>query len=180
MSKRKLYDKLVKEISRPLSNIDIVNALDNKVKTVIYGDIKDMTTADEFFYPYDSVVLLYETDVDVGHWICVQRRVNDKGEIYIEFFDPYGDNLDETLEFSVNDKYPYLTKLFYESGIDDYIWSNMRLQKLEDNVNTCGRWCIARLRYKDLCLGHFQDMIIKSGYYPKLNDLLVYEMTKDV
>lgn len=177
----KLYKHLKKEIARPLSNFDIERALNNKVKIVIYSDIKKMRDEKEFFYPYDMCCVLYETGPEIGHWILITKHKNKKGKPYIEFFDPYGQNLDEPLEFSVKkDKFPYLIDLFYGSGINDFTWSNLRLQKLQDGINTCGRWCILRGLNRHMCLDCFQDEIIHSGYYPKLNDLYVYLMTQNV
>lgn len=178
---KKLFNHLKKEIQRPLSNLDIEKALNEKVKIVIYSDIKDMKNSDEFFKPYNMCCVLYETGKRIGHWILITKRINNEGNPYIEFFDPYGQNLDEPLEFSVkNDKFPYLTNLFYGSGINNFTWSNLELQKLENGINTCGRWCILRGMNRDICLDCFQDEIINSGYYPKLNDLYVYLMTKNV
>lgn len=182
MSKKaiKQYYETVKEIIRPLSNFDIEKALKGKINIVLYSDIKKFKNLDEFFKPYNAVIILYETGEDMGHWILIMKQIDEAGKFHIEFFDPYGTNLDDTLEYSVKDKFPYLTKLIYEDGIDDIRWNNMELQKLENNINTCGRWCVFRVRNRDMCLDCFQDMIINSGYYPKLTDYYVYLNTKDV
>ena len=174
------YNNVVNEIMRPLSNFDIEKALNHKIKIVLYSDVKKFRTMDEFFYPHDACVILYETDHDVGHWILIMRRYSPKGHPYIEFFDPYGTNLDDTLEYSVNGKFPYLTSLIYKDKINDIRWSNMKLQKLEDNINTCGRWCVFRARNRDLCLDCFQKMVMDDDLYPKLTDYYVYLQTKDV
>jgi hypothetical protein len=179
-SEVKIFNHLKKEIGKPLSNYDIERALNNKVKIIIYSDIKKMRDENEFFKPHNMVCVLYETGKEIGHWILLIKH-NKGNKKIIEFFDPYGQNLDEPLEFSVKrDKYPYLMNLFYRSGINDFIWNNMKLQRLENGINTCGRWCILRGLNRNICLDCFQKEIMNSGYYPKLSDLYVYLMTQNV
>ena len=70
--------------ARPLSNVDIINKLNGKTNIFMYPDLARVRKVEDILVN-DSVVILYETKPNVGHWVCILKR----GDT-IEFFDSYG------------------------------------------------------------------------------------------
>ena len=70
ISRRKI--DLLKQKS--LSDEEIFNALSGHTRIFLYRDIVEMHDINELFGPYDSVVLLYEKEPNVGHWVGLIRN----------------------------------------------------------------------------------------------------------
>ena len=61
--------------------------------------------------------------------------------------------------------HPDLTRLLEESGCH-VIFNKVQLQKMANDVQTCGRHCVCRLLYYRLPIGKYRQMIHKSGMTP--------------
>ena len=152
----------------PLSDGDIQKALRTPTKILTYPDLEFVNHIDDIFDKEGRSILLYPTTSETnGHWVCMIKKGN-----HIEFFDPYGNKPDSQLKW-ISDKkrrgfgihYPTLTRLFKESGYDvDY--NHHKFQENGNDINTCGRHCLARLHFKDLTLDQYKDFIKKSGLSP--------------
>ncbi len=144
-----------------LSNDDIGNYLNNRIKVVTYKDLYNFNSIDDLLSPFGVIALLFETRPGNGHWTILFKRNNQM----IEFFDSYGLVVDDELKF-VNSKYKnmlrenykYLTKLIYDSPYE-LEYNPHHFQKLDGNVNTCGRWIILRYIYKSLTIDEFFRVI---------------------
>ena len=90
----------------------------------------------------------------------------------IEYFDSYGQKpeaqrdwlTEEQLE-ELGEGFPYLWNLLKKSGYKVY-YSTHPYQSDRNDINTCGRWAVARLICKDLSNKEFYNLVMKSGYKP--------------
>lgn len=139
----------------PLSGEEISNLLDRKVKVITYPELKRYRTLEELLYPYDSVVILYETIPDYGHWTCLFKYP--KGNI-VEFYDPYAGKPDSQLGYSIqtaNDvnNEPLLVRLLYDYVVrkgGEIRYNDEPQQRLAKEIATCGRHCVVRLVMKNI------------------------------
>jgi hypothetical protein len=175
-----MEEQLRKIRAYPLSNDDIQAILEPDTKILTYPDFGRMTSIEEAFDPLGRCIFLFLTESPTsGHWLTMfQRKGGD-----IEYFDSYGDKpeaqrewlSDEQLE-QLGQSQPYLWKLLKASGRRVF-YSPVQYQKDRADVNTCGRWAVARLICKDMSNHEFHTLVSKSGYKP--DDwvaLFTYEM----
>jgi len=159
-----------------LSNNKIMKLINKKANLMTYSELKKYDNLDEALGPHDALVLLYETRENFGHWVTIFRR----GDL-IEHFDSYGYFPDDELKFipeyfrKVNGlDYPHLTALMYESGYKPS-YNEYVLQSDKRDVNTCGRWVVARLILRHLPLDKFVKLFKNKDYSP---DFLVTIFTE--
>lgn len=107
----------------------------------------------------------------VGHWCLLSKRGN-----ICEFFDPYSLMPDSQLKWNDTEKNEalgqdsnYLTKLLYDfskkGGIIEF--NNMRFQKKNKFINTCGRHVALRAKFYEIPLKKYQNLfkkLRKKGY----------------
>jgi hypothetical protein len=127
-----LTDKDIKDDFLPHAKIIKYNELDN------YKNIDALLPK-----PKDYVIILIEQAPNEGHWVCICKN---HGTIY--YFDPYGNRATEDLEW--NDKETnrlldqdrkYILNLLNNSPYPVF-YNDFRYQKMEPNINTCGRHVI--------------------------------------
>jgi hypothetical protein len=141
------------------SDKDIKNKLNNKARVIKYSDLYNYKTIEDALGPYKTLVILYETSDNFGHWVCVYLYNN-----ILWFFDSYGlwpdDELtyiDPRFRIKNYEQFDYLSILL---GISDYEvdYNNFQLQLEDEGINTCGRWCVARIINKDLTTDEFYEV----------------------
>jgi hypothetical protein len=99
----------------------------------------------------DFCFILTESEKNSGHWTLLIRDDN-----MFEYFDSYGVSPKNILYYIPN----YMNKKLgnnYKEDIgkmlnsikptDKFIYNKTKFQKEAANINTCGRWCIARLSF---------------------------------
>lgn len=161
-------DSIIKRFeSEPLSNNDILTLCDDKTKVIRYSQLEYINDIDELLNPYDNFVILYETGNNYGHWVCVLRYDNT-----LEFFDPYGFGVDEQLKFS-NNKYPYLSMLMLNTNYH-LIENKKKLQKMYNNVSSCGRHVALRIIMKHLDIYDYLSLFSNNNNDP---DMIVTYLT---
>jgi hypothetical protein len=151
-----------------LSNDDINAILDPDTKIFSYPKFADMDHIDEAFDPLGRCVFLFLTESPTsGHWVCMFKRGN-----IIEYFDSYGEKpeaqrswLTEEQLNELGQGHPYLMDLLKKSGYKVF-YNTVQYQKDKADVNTCGRWVVARLVCKDLTNHEFYNLVKKSGHTP--------------
>lgn len=151
-----------------LSDSDIRHLLGDDIAIHTYPELQNMRSVDELFDSKGRAIVLWLTNSPTeGHWTCLMRKR--KG---IEFWDPYGDPPGEQIEDlskarlqALDQNGPFLTKLLRGSGRPVY-YNTHQYQKLKDGVNTCGRWCVARLMYAPKSEEYFKGVVDKSGMEP--------------
>lgn len=164
-----MESKINNLIGKSLSNVDILESLQNKANLISYTDAHKYKTLDSMLGNNAACVILYETKKLYGHWCCI-FKLDDNS---VEFFDPYGLMPDRELKFispkyKIESKqdYPYLTKLMIDSP---YVlsYNQNQFQELKKGVNSCGRWVVCRLLFRHLKLDEFIKLFgIKRKYKP--------------
>jgi hypothetical protein len=158
-----------------LSDSDLLNLTDNKVKVIAYSDLENFNTIDEVLEPYGAVIILYQQTKSIGHWASIIKQSG-----YIEIFDSLGVGLDHELEFSDYNKkrhggigIPHLTNLLEKSKYKVEV-NLTQIQRDGNHINTCGRWSGLRVRFRDVPMKHFVDMFKNGKNNP---DYMVTAMT---
>jgi len=131
------------------------------VRLIHYDQLQGESMTSLFSSGKPIIILLQIEGPDaprVGHWICLL----DHGSHY-EHFDSYGLTSDEELAFTHENR--YLSDMIRKSD-KPVEQSTHRLQEMREGVNTCGRWCVARLKNKELELPGFVRFINKIHHQP--------------
>lgn len=155
-----------------LSGKDIYNKLDGKVNIMSYSDLMKYNNIDDALGKYGALVLLYESRDNYGHWTLVFKRNKNT----IEHFDSYGiipddqfDYIDPNFLMKEGINEPYLTHLLYKSGYN-VEYNDYKLQEMDNNIKTCGKWVILRLLKRNINIDDFAKFFINN---PMHNDLMV-------
>jgi hypothetical protein len=160
---------ILDRIGKPMSNEDLEKYLAVRKHDIMkYSKLSDFKTIEELL-PKDNdfQIILIEDKYNSGHWISVER----KGKT-INYFNSYGAKEDTDWRFiprmiriilgqNTND----LTRLFKEAESRGYkvVRNKKRLQKLDDKIQTCGRWVVfwRHLSQMGYSMKQFQDQIEK-------------------
>lgn len=161
--------KQFSEISDMLSGLDIIewfSNLDYQIPLIItYPELTSMSNILTKNNGY-CCFLLYEKEPRIGHWTLVFIDPVDK---MIEFFDPYGVEIDDQLNHTFyKDKQRILTKKFLDMRDDIFEINDIQFQKFANNVNTCGKWCC--IRYWASQVGISKKDFDKSFSFDLVND----------
>lgn len=148
-------------ISYPL-NTDEINILANEeLNHITYSELHDINDIMDIFKNSNGCLLLYESKDNYGHWVLL---IYHPDRDIIEFFDPYAMFPDDELDFipknfrKKNDMlYPHLTALLLDSN-KQIEYNDTQLQKLDDKIKTCGRWCGVRYRMQIIPIDDFGKM----------------------
>ena len=150
-----------------LSDEDVIRITDNKCKVLLYSDLEHFHDIDSMLAPHGAAIILYQLEQNVGHWVAVIKR----GSKHIEVFDPYALKIDEELQFSQYNlrrhngmKVPHLSHLLDNSPYT-VVYNDTQLQQFKHHVNTCGRWCALRVRFRTDSLDEFVDLFTKNEHY---------------
>jgi hypothetical protein len=145
-----------------LSEGDINRITDGRANIMAYEDLERYDNINDILGQYGAVVILYETKKGFGHWVCLFKT----GETHLEFFDPYGLNVDEELkiapEFNLREHNgvlnPHLSVLIAKSNYK-VSYNKTKLQKVLEHTNTCGRHVGMRIRFRDVSLPEYIKLI---------------------
>lgn len=153
---------------KPLSSEDILTICENGANLLTYPELTKYKTLDEALGRKRALILLYETEQNYGHWVCVFKLNSNT----IEHFDPYGLKPDKELKFVPanyrkvsGQDYPHLTALLYNSGYE-ITYNEYKLQKMKKDTNTCGRWVAMRIAMRMLPLEEFVKLFKLKGLTP--------------
>lgn len=150
------------ELEYALTPNEISKIVGDKIKLVLYPDLKYVENIDDILDHNDSFVLLYQTDDNFGHYNLILKNPNGDYEV----FDSYGYEPDEKLKlmepyFRSSDKhlYPHLSYLLLkatEHNNKKIHYNNNELQERDNHkIGTCGRWVAWRLKHKDIPVEKF-------------------------
>jgi hypothetical protein len=138
-------------ISKPMSDAEIESNIGIKSDDIIkYSDLKNFKTIGELL-PHDKSfkIILIEDRYNSGHWVCVMKY----GKV-IEYFNSYGAKWDTDWKFVskmirviLNESQNDMTRLMKQAEHDGWrtIWNKHRFQKLDNKIQTCGRWVTLRI-----------------------------------
>jgi hypothetical protein len=140
--------KLADKMKVLLSNNDFSKYIENSDKRVVkFCDLEHFKDAYELLPKWEDFrIILIEQKINSGHWVCITRRNNN-----FCFFDPYGNSPYQNLNFiskKMNellgqDKTDF-SQLFSKLKKNSYNleYNKKKFQKLDTNINTCGRHII--------------------------------------
>jgi|LakMenE18May11ns_1017448.scaffolds.fasta_scaffold9917118_3 hypothetical protein len=146
MSKQKLKQELKQIVKDPLDTSEIKHYLPD-VNILTYDELNKYSDIRHLLpNEIDYCIILYRQSTNSGHWVSLDRI----GDM-ISYFDSYGGEVDCPLKWNPNElndmlgqSIPYLSNLFDKTDLDVY-YNPFRYQKMKNEVNTCGRWCILRI-----------------------------------
>lgn len=173
------------KLAAMMSDVDIKRYLgDNEDYILRYCQLRNYNTIDELLPVNGSFkVILTEDSKNHGHWCCILRQNN-----IIEWFDPIGVAPDYELSFipksikcCLGEDKHYLTHLLKRANWLKVIWNKMKLQRVAQGINTCGRHCVLRiiLMKMGLNLKQFQDIIQQEVEDTEMpSDVLVCDWIK--
>jgi hypothetical protein len=145
---------LEKVKGQPLSDGDMRALLGKGLPIMTNRELGSVSDVNQLFDEQGRFLLLYTPqDPTSGHWVCLMKRPDS-----IYYWDPYGERPD--IAADLGGQPPVLTKLLKESGMPIF-YNSHQYQSKRGDVATCGRWCAARLHYKDLSEKEFQSVIKK-------------------
>ncbi len=150
------------KIDRPTSEEDIKYILNSyNVKILRYRELK--TVDIDIFHAYDCVFVLYEQEINKGHWTVIYLM----GDV-INFFDSYGFKYP-------NDEFDYISEYFKKitkiNRMDLYTLlfrfgevehNDIQYQTFHPRIKTCGLWCCARFILRDLTPKNFRNYFLKD------------------
>lgn len=165
-----MQEKLKKIKEYSLSNDDINAILEPDTKILTYPEFGNMTHIDQAFDQLGRCIFLFLTEgPNVGHWITMFKRPNMKS---IEYFDSYGgkpeaqrDWLSEEELEQLGEGEQYLWNLLKSSGYRVF-YNTHAYQSNKKDINTCGRWAVARLICKDIDNKAFYNLVKSSKMPP--------------
>jgi hypothetical protein len=140
-----------------LDNFQIQKLLPG-VKIMLYEQLQGVNNIDQIIPPQGCIMLMPGKSRTNGHWVCLFH--DPLGNIV--FFDSYGGLPDEAEEFDINNSLPHhlyrrLSYLLYKSKRNIF-YNQFQLQSWDDKISSCGMWCIARLKLKNLTDEEFYNM----------------------
>lgn len=156
--------------TKALSGEEILNMLHNKTNLMLYRDLYKYDNLKDVLGPHKACVILYETREPLyGHWCVIFEQNPDT----IEFMDSYGYLIDNEIspDFMSADilkrfyNGPKLRRLIYDSRYKYIVYNDHPLQERKFGINTCGRWVVTRLLFRNMPL----DKFVKYLYSFKMN-----------
>ena len=92
-------DKIIdNQESIDLSGNDIKTITNDGARVLSYHELVNYNSLDEVLGDNEAMILLYETRENFGHWVTVFKVDDDT----VEFFDPYGLQMDQTFKKDIN------------------------------------------------------------------------------
>jgi hypothetical protein len=153
--KRRAIQHYEKLLSTMLSDLDMQHFIGGNVqgKILKYSELAGYDNINQLLpESKDFRIILTETKRNQGHWCCLLKYPI-KGHETVEWFDSYSGKPDSELKYipeqirrMLGETEHHLTRLL--KTVDDnqcVIYNKKKLQSLADNVDTCGRWVVARI-----------------------------------
>jgi hypothetical protein len=179
MDYKQQYELVKGEIARPLSNHEIDAWLRKNgilCNFYAYDKLDDNMELYDLFSRDGCAIILYNiSDQNTGHWCCLIRHNKNT----IEFFDSYASKLDANLKYS-RSKFPTITAILKKNKVENVVFNNMRFQRMNNAISTCGRHCAFRVLMKHMPLEEYQQGFLNSDFEPKLYDYYIYLLTSDI
>lgn len=134
-------EKVIKILGKKtLSGDDVLKICHNRANLYVYHNLYHYTSLDQLFGGKNAIIILYERELNNGHWTCVIRF-----EDHVEFFDPYGNKVDTEFSWwggsdfkALHEDKKYLKNLL-ETYHLPYICNKFDFQDKRIDHNECGR-----------------------------------------
>ena len=132
------------KLNYSLTNVDINNFLGPNC-IIRYRDLTRYSTIDQVFGDSNFVVVLIESKLNQGHWVCLINHSDGT----IEQFDSYNGTIDHELNFisketrgKLGEMNNLLTNLLKNRKT---VYNKYQFQKLDPGVDSCGEHCVLRI-----------------------------------
>lgn len=191
MTSEREVTEIAKSLLQPLSNKEIQNQL--RVRSIPsrvekYDVLFHVPNLESLFdINCQVLVLLYHTQEDFGHWVCIIDHSHRMGTPYYEFFDSYGLQPDDEFDFlpkipgTASNRLTVLLSDAADRGAK-IEYNHYRFQSFDHPIiATCGKWVLARALFYQKKLSEFAKLflsknnlerdIIISLFYSNLNQL---------
>lgn len=166
--------EILKKVSDPLTDDEIENILGKRARNRIlsYSDLQNFQFIEQLLpNKFDYRIILIEQKENVGHWICILRYIDSQNlKNTIEIFDSYGNPIISTLDkikgfIKLEQSNQYIIDLIEDAILKKYqiVQNRIQFQKYGTNINTCGRYVLARIvgmMKLKMNLKEFQDFLI--------------------
>ncbi len=146
--KETLINNYKKELSKMASDADFDRYF-GAGKVIKYSELADYSNINDLLpNDKDFKILLIESSTNRGHWCCIMKYKN-----IIEYFNSYGTKPEYDFKFIPT----FVKHLLGQGGNllsnllktklpnQKVFYNKKKLQVINDDINTCGRHCIARL-----------------------------------
>ena len=150
---------------KDLSFADLRKMLGEKTHTtkfIQYDALSQFRDIAELFGSDNSVIILMSIKGPnapaAGHFIALLNKPN-----FIEHFDSYGFSIDQ--ELNITHEQDLLGNMLRSSG-KSIVQSKRKYQKMREYVNTCGRWCVVRVRHYNMSRSEFSSFIDSTHQEP--------------
>ena len=145
-----ILDKLIQKAEDvPLTGSEI-SEMSGGYRVIMYEELAGYQTIDDLLHGDAGLIILYQESRYSGHWVCIIDRGGQ-----FEFFDSYGFMPDQELDYAHYMRTPLLSILLRKDG-GSIIYNRIRLQRKN---NDCGRFVALRLRFIDLTLQEFVNLV---------------------
>lgn len=145
-------------IRQPLSGEDLKNMIGKHNVGTIFMRYHELAgkTVEQLFPGNNYAVVLFEeihgSNRPIGHWVVLLKHSD-----HYEHFDSYGIGIDE--EEKIANEYGHLLTNIFRSANMPLVESTRKLQEDKEDVNTCGRWVVARIHLHNYELPQFYNFI---------------------
>ena len=139
------------EMSKMIASTDFCKMLGQGVKVIKYSELEAYNDINQIIPESSGYrIILIETKPSTGHYVCL-IKYNDKS---FSYFDSYGLAPDQEFKFIpqemqqiLDEKVHIMSQLLYQlkSNGGNWDYNAMKLQQMQPNINTCGRWCCFRI-----------------------------------
>lgn len=120
----------------------------------MYDSLRTVTPASFFSKPCAIILLQNKRSGDpTGHFFAILQHRN-----FIEHFDSYGFTIEQ--ELKITGEEDFIVKLLNEQG-KKVTETKYKFQSLKNDSETCGRWCAARVKMRDMLPTEFHDFFEK-------------------
>lgn len=164
---------------KALSGSDIMKALNYRTNIISYPELENYKSLNQIFGPDKSVVILFLTGPNYGHWICIFERNKDT----VEFFDPYGIYPDDEKEFispskrkEFGEDRSLISNLLYNSHYKNLEYNDGELQAFKEGISDCGRHVISRLMHRNMPINEYIKYVHSFDMSP--DDYVTYVTNK--
>jgi len=185
MDKKKYLNNLQHNLSYFGSNYDIMDCLNcSNDKIIKYSELEPYSSLQELLPdPFDYKIILLETNMNTGHWVCVIRMCD-----VIELFNSYGIPIDsewkfipDSIERWLGQSTRYLRNLVNKNTMFKIVSNTYEFQSKDPDIATCSRWVVLRIECGKIgySLKDFTNMIQKQVVKDDIpSDILVLYYVK--
>lgn len=147
-------DAIIKQTaeSYPLTGEDINKLTNNKCNIWAYSQITDKSLDEILGNNRSAIILLEYTGKSVGHWVALFEHKNG----IIEYYNSLGFPIDYQQDKQI------LTQKLYNYRV---IQNKQQLQSKSSDINTCGRYAVLRLNYRNISLQVFNKLLTQNKAY---------------